>query len=120
MGGAVQTAKDIVTVAAAPMYAPVAAVANVAKGDSLGTAVGKSFKPALGVISKTAGDVMGGISDPKPTLGAPAAPAQKSAADLANEQEAARRKALVDLKKDRPGRDATMLADDSAFPYRLV
>lgn len=43
-----------------------------------------------------------------------------SEADKAEAERQALRKEKIDLKKDRPGRQQTVLTqDDSAFPYRL-
>lgn len=125
MGGAAKTAANsvaqVVKVGAAPIYAPVLAAKNVIQGDNVGTAIGKSIQPAVKSATSLIGGVVGGATGgPAPAAALPTPPPEVSADEKAKAAEEARRKTKAEMTKDTPGRAATQLTGDSAFPYRLV
>lgn len=114
-------AAPIVKALATPITAPYSMAANLVKGDSAGTAFGKAVvKPIVQGGSTALGQVMEGVSGKQDPGAAPTPPKELTAAEKAAQQEDARRKAKSELSVNRPGRSATALMDESAFPYRLV
>lgn len=127
MGGMSQAASTF-------MSNPVTSAWSATKADLVGTPVAahtamNNFVQGKTTIGEAANGVakapMGPGSVPGQLMAQPeAAPmpvySQPTQSELDAQRVASARQSQVDLRTDRPGRDQTMLADNSAYPYRMT
>ena len=119
MSGAVDTTKNYLQVAAAPIYAaPKAAFDLVTKGKNPIASVGGTVKGAAGAAMDlaTPGLKEAGLvnNQPLPNIADPINPAAEAAKADA-ERKRVKRQAEIDLLTDKPGRGGTILTDQYSY-----
>lgn len=119
MSGAVNTVKDVVTAASAPIWMPYKAGFNlVAHGTNPFRDVGDSIHTAAGAASQSVvKPIMDGITPqkPLPDITAPDPNAVMSQQQAA--RHAAARQMQIDTMTSKPGRGGTILTDN--FQYKV-